>query len=208
MIHTTDHSVSGHIGFEFVVHEGDHKQAACSLAKMVAYTCICYGCLKRAWREGMSVEEARDALRAAKTACDAFCSHCAACNEGCEHAGEHWTRRCCSACRAAGTSCVKLVVLGASVDCGGNQAGLINRSFDGLLEEAEDPYYEGGGERLYELPILPDGAHFNKSIDSNLFHNKLWLDGYLCGTFQLFSRYWDADPKVCPILAPSPTYRH
>jgi hypothetical protein len=60
-------------------------------------------------------------------------------------------------------------------------------------EDADDPYHSAGGPRLYGLPILPDAAHFNKSLDSNAFLNKLWLDDWLCGAFQLFSRFWDAD---------------
>jgi hypothetical protein len=194
MISTADHSTGGHIGFEFVVSEGDHKQVARGLAEMVSYTRICFGCLQRAWRDGMTTVEATEALRSAKEACDAFCTSCAAGDADCFHAGQHWTQRRCTSCEQAGTECVKLFVLGASLDCGGAQAGLIRRSLDDALETDDDPYHEEGGARLYGLPILPDGAHFVKSVDSNQFHHKIWVDGWLCGAFQLWSCFWDADP--------------
>ena len=74
---TADHSTAGHIGYEFVVNEGDHKQAARSIAEMISFTRVCYGCLRHAWRDGMTADEAAEALRRAKETCDCFCSACA-----------------------------------------------------------------------------------------------------------------------------------
>ena len=194
MIAAADHSTSGHLGYNFVVSEGDHKQVARGLAEMLACTHVCLFCLQRAWRDGMSAHEAAEALRCAKAECDSYCEPCAAGEEGCGHAGTHWTQRPCSRAKAAQALTIKLYVLGATIDCGGNQHGLINRSFDGTLETEDEPYHEAGGPRLHGLPILPDAAHLNKSLDSNCYHNKIWLRGCLCGAFQLWSRYWDADP--------------
>ena len=184
MISTADHATTGHIGFNFVVTEGDHKQVARGLAEMLSATRVCLGCLQAAWRDGMGSREATAVLRHAKAACDSFC----ACNDD-----AHWTARACTRCRARGMVCTKLYVLGATIDCGGNQHGLINRSFDGTLETEDAPYHASGGARLHGVPVLPDLAHLNKSLDGNTFHNKVWLRNCLCGAFQLWSRYWDAD---------------
>ena len=123
----------------------------------------------------------------------------------------------------AGTDCVKLFVLGSSMDAGGNQAGLIRRSHEGTLEEEEEEsagvaadYFRRarghGGmvdsfSRLYGVPMLVDGVHFNKSMDSNIRHNKIWLDGCLCGTFQLLSRFYDADPHRREAVRAAPLTR-
>jgi hypothetical protein len=196
MLSASDASVTGHLGYSFVASEGKHNDVARRLADMLQYTRICQGCLLSEWDDGMTASEASEALRRARRKCDAFCSSCAHTSDECDlHAGMHWTKRRCTCCKAAGIDCVTLLALGASMDAGGNQGGLIKRAFDGTLEAEEPAYYDGGGARLYGLPLLCDGVHFNKSLDSCIRLHKLWLDGWLCGVFQLWSRYLDADAQ-------------
>ena len=57
MITTSDNAVTGHIGYEFLVSEGDHNDVARRLGEMLSYTRICKGCLERAWHEGMTPTE-------------------------------------------------------------------------------------------------------------------------------------------------------
>ena len=190
MITSADNAVTGHIGYDFVVSEGNHQDVARRFAEMLSYTRICKGCLERVWRPSMSAKEAVRALSAARDECDAFTW------EGSSPAEGQWTVHRCSSCVQDECDCYCLFVLGGALDCGGNQAGLIRASFDETLESEEPPYYDGGGKPLYGLPLLPDAAHFNKLLDSGLFHHKIWLDGSLCGAFQLWSRFYDADPSV------------
>ena len=189
MITAADNSVTGHIGYHFVASEGNHRDVAQRLAEMLSFVRICRGCLQRAWREGMSPDEARAALHEARSCCDAFTW------EGSSPAEGSWDLTTCSACEEAGTLTHVLYTLGGALDCGGNQAGLIRASFDGTLESEEPCYRSEGEEALYGLALLPDGAHFNKLLDGNLFNHKVWLDGFLCGSFQLWSRFYDADPE-------------
>ena len=142
----------------------------------------------------MTPKEAATALRKAREACDAFCGACAQGEGGCQHQ-EHWTMRRCSACVDAGTDCNKLYVLGGALDCGGNQAGLIRRVHEGTLDAEQPPYWGNNSrERLFGLILMPDGVHFNKSLDGHLHHYKVWDGGWLCGYFQLWSCFYDADP--------------
>ena len=188
-INTADNRVSGHIGYVFVVGEGDHKQAARSVAKMLAFTRICRGCLLAEWHDELTPRAAAKALRRAKQQCDAFCFECL----GDEDTGPQWRVRRCSACVEAGCNCEVLNVMGCALDCGGNQAGLIRRAFEGVLERDEEPYHAAGGYKLHGCRLLPDGAHVVKLLDSGMHHHKLWLRGTLCGHFQLYSRFYDAD---------------
>ena len=52
-------------------------------------------------------------------------------------AGPRWVLRRCDGCRRAGCDCHVLYLCGCGMDSGGNQAGLMRRSFENVLETAE-----------------------------------------------------------------------